>query len=293
MSGVPYPDRGILEGMTHPPRSVLYVPASRRKFLYKIPSLPADLILVDLEDGVAPAEKEGAREHVRAASAAGSLGGGRPWMLRVNGGRLGPPPEDLTLIGFVHPTVVVLPKAEDPDVVRSLAGRLADHGAATALMIETAVGVARAMELLGAHPAVCMAIVGSADLQASLRARPDAKRVWELHALSHVLLAARRHEKSAIDSVYFKYKDDDGLRAHAAIARDLGYDGKSCIHPAQVSPIHDVYQSTPEEVAWARRVLEAWRTARGASVGVAAMDGEMIEALHVGLAERILARSLE
>ncbi len=276
--------------MTSLPRSVMYVPASRRKFLDKIPSLAADLVLVDLEDGVAPGDKDAARDNVRSAVASGVLGGGSPWMLRVNGGRLGPPPEDLTLLGFAKPAIVVLPKAEDPEFVHALASRSADLGAATALMIETATGVARVMELMAAHPSVCMAIVGSADLQVSLRARPDPGRSWELHALSRVLLAARRYGHLAIDSVYFRYRDDDGLRAHAAIARDLGYDGKSCIHPSQVAVIHDVYKSTPEELAWARRVVAAWAAAHRGAEGVVAMDGEMIEALHVTLAERILER---
>jgi citrate lyase beta subunit len=101
-------------------------------------------------------------------------------MLRVNGGRGGLLPEDLTLVGFAKPAIVVVPKAEDPEFVRTLATRFADHGAATALMIETATGVACAMELLGAHPAVCMAILGSADLLVSLRARPDASRLWSI-----------------------------------------------------------------------------------------------------------------
>jgi len=136
-----------------------------------------------------------------------------------------------------------------------------------------------------------MAIVGSADLHVSLRARPDPGRSWEHHALSRVLLAARRYGHLAIDSVYFRYRDDDGLRAHAAMARTLGYDGKSCIHPAQIAVIHDVYKSTPEELAWARRVLAAWVAANRGADGVVAMDGEMIEALHGTLAERILERA--
>jgi citrate lyase beta subunit len=277
--------------MTRSPRSVLYVPASRRKFLDKIPLLPADLVLVDLEDGVAPGDKEAARDNVRSAVASGVLGGSRAWMFRVNGGRAGPPPEDLTLVGFAKPTIVVLPKAEDPDFVRALAARSADVGAATALMIETATGVARVMELMSAHPAVCMAIVGSADLHVSLRARPDPARLWELHALSRVLLAARRYGHLAFDSVFFRYRDDDGLRAHALIARTLGYDGKSCIHPAQVAVVHEVYTSTPEELVWARRVHAAWSDGNHGVDGVVAMDGEMIEALHVTLADRILERT--
>jgi citrate lyase beta subunit len=276
--------------MTRPPRSVFYVPASRRRFLDKIPSLPADLILVDLEDGVAPNEKDVARENVRAAVTAGVLGGGRPWMLRVNGGRLGVRPEELTLVGFAKPTIVVLPKAEDPKTVRTLAARFADHGAGTALMIETAAGVACAMELMGAHAAVSMAILGSADLRVSLSARPDTRRAWEQHALSYVLLAARRYGRIAIDSVYFLYQDRAGLRAHASIARNLGYDGKSCIHPSQIATIHKVFASAPRERAWARRVLSAWKKGQGSTTGIVAMDGEMIEALHVTMAERILER---
>jgi len=276
--------------MTTPPRSVLYVPASRKEFLAKIPALEADLVLVDLEDGVGAEDKEGARDHVRAAVASGVLGEDRPWMLRVNGGRLGPPPEDLMLVGFAKPSIVVIPKAEDPEFVRALACRFADHGAATAVMIETAAGVACAMELMASHAAVCMAIVGSADLCLSLRARPDADRGWERHALSQVLLAVRRYGRMAIDSVYPRYRDRRGLRHHAAIARDLGYDGKSCIHPAQIPIVHEVYASTDEELDWARRVLAAWTEGNGAARGVVAMDGEMIEALHVILAERILDR---
>jgi len=275
--------------MTTPPRSVIYVPASRRSFLDKIPSLPVDMVMVDLEDGVAPGKKTEARDNVRAAITSGCLGN-RPWMLRVNSGPGGLVAEDLTLVGFAKPTIVAVPKAEDPEFVRTLATRFADHGAATALMIETATGVACAMDLLGAHPSVCMAILGSADLLMSLRARPDAERLWEQHALSHVLLAARRHGHLAIDSVFFHYQDEAGLRAHAAIARGLGYDGKTCIHPSQVPIIHEVYASTPDECVWAQRVLLAWAEGDGSVTGVVSMDGEMIEALHVTLAERILER---
>ena len=108
--------------------------------------------------------------------------------------------------------------------------------------------------------------------------------------MSRVLLAARRYGHCAIDSVYFRYQDDEGLRAHAAVARHLGYDGKSCIHPDQISTIHEVFASTPEELLWARRALAAWEAGNGAVKGIVAMDGEMLEPLHVTAAERILAR---
>lgn len=273
--------------MTRAPRSVLFVPASNVRHLEKVADLAADAVLVDLEDAVAPPEKDAAREHVRAAASRGTLGS-RPFMLRVNGGPGGPPPADLTLVGYAKPSTVVLPKAEDAAAIRLLAARFAEHGATTGLMIESAQGVAHAAELAGCHPAVRMLILGSADLRLSLRAHPDPDRLWERHALAEVLVAARAHGAAAIDSVYFHYRDASGLRRHARVARELGYDGKCCIHPAQVAPIHEVYASTREERAWARRVLEAWRDGDGASRGIVAMDGEMIEALHVALAQRLL-----
>ena len=269
------------------PRSVLYVPASQRRLLDKIPDLAVDLVVVDLEDGVAPADKDLARDNVRRAFSSGVFKQ-RPWALRVNGGASGPPPEDLVLVGFANPTGVVLPKAEDPAAVRGWATRFAEHGAWTGLMIETAIGVAHVAALARSHTEVRMLIAGSADLRLSLGARPDTGRVWESHALWAILLAARVHDAAAIDSVYFPYRDLDGLRTHAALARELGFDGKTCIHPSQVPVVHEVYASTPDERDWARRVLAAWEQGQGASKGIVAMDGEMIEALHVTLARRFL-----
>lgn len=274
--------------MTRPPRSILYVPAGRRELLEKAGRAGADLVIVDLEDGVAPDEKDTARENVRAAVASRILGGERPWMLRINAGRSGPHPGDLTVVGYARPPWVVVPKVEDPGTAGALASRFAEHGAMTALMIETAAGVLAAPSLAAAHPKIAMLIVGSADLRVSLGARPDPHRTWERHALAQVILSARAAGIAAIDSVYFAFKDDAGLRRHAAIGRELGFDGKSCIHPSQIPVVHEVYAPTPDEVAWARRVVAAWERGNGAANGVVAMDGEMVEALHVALAERIL-----
>jgi len=284
------PGRRLLAGeggVTRAPRSVLYVPASHERRLMSAARASPDLVIVDLEDGVAPGDKDAAREHVRQAVDRGILGE-RPWMLRVNTGPLGPPPADLTLVGYAHPPAVVLPKAEDPVHVGALAARFAEHGTATCLMIESARGVARARELAGAHPSVRMLVLGSADLRLSLGARADDARSWERHAMGEIVLAARMHGAAVIDSVYFHYRDDEGLRRHAAIGRDLGFDGKSCIHPAQIETIHGVYARAPEEIAWAERVLQAWRDGEGDTQGIVTVDGEMIEALHVTVARRIL-----
>jgi len=275
-----------------PPRSLLYMPASRREFLDKVPQSTADLVIVDLEDAVAPGEKDLARDNVRAAALAGTLRHESPWMLRINNPSGGPPAEDLVLVGFAKPAWVVLPKAEDVGC-GSLIARIAEHGARVALTIESARGVAHVRELAGCHPAVGMLILGSADLRLSLAAPEEPDRAWERHAMAELLVAARCHGACAIDSVWFRYQDDDGLRRHAAVARGMGFDGKSCIHPRQVDVVHEVFAPTRDEIGWAERVREAWSKGDGASRGVVAMDGEMIEALHLTLAERILRRVKE
>ncbi|HVQ35779.1 MAG TPA: CoA ester lyase [Candidatus Bathyarchaeia archaeon] len=273
-----------------PPRSLLYMPASRREFLDKVPGSAADVVIVDLEDAVAPGEKDLARDNVRAAARAGTLRHEAPWMLRLNNGPTGPPPEDLILVGFAKPAWVVLPKVEDAGTTGALVARIAEHGARVALTIESARGVAHVRELAGCHPAVGMLILGSADLRLSLGAPEEPERAWERHAMAELLVAARCHGACAIDSVWFRYTDDEGLRRHAAVARGIGFDGKSCIHPRQVEIVHEVFAPTREEIRWAERVQEAWAKGDGAARGVVGMDGEMIEALHVTLAERILRR---
>lgn len=258
--------------------------------LAKAGSSGADALLVDLEDGVAPGEKEAARAHVRAAVSGGEIGSGTPWMLRVNGAATAWRAEDIALARETAPARVVVSKAEEQQDVLTVTSALAGRVASIGLMIETARGVGNARELAGCG-AVDLLVVGSADLRLSMGARPDPDRGWERHALWEVLLAARMHGAVAVDAVYFRYRDASGLERHARIARELGYDGGSCIHPEQVPTVNAAYASAPHEIAWARAVLDAWGTGGGDSRGVVAMDGEMIEALHVRVAERILARA--
>ena len=265
-------------------RSVLYVPAHRPKMLAKMPSLPADFFVVDLEDGVAPGEKAVARANVKEAAA--QVPQDR-WGLRINHNDTEWFDDDLQLVDEIKPPVVVLPKAEDPAVVASVASR---QSGAIALMIETALGVGRVRELAAADPAVGALFYGSADLQRSLRSRPGKDRTWEHHAMSEILLAARVAGCAAIDAVTFEFRNDKQLESDACFARELGFDGKGCIHPAQVETIHRVFSSTPDEVDWAERVLEAWKEQDGDHAGVVVMDNEMIEALHLDIARRILDR---
>jgi citrate lyase subunit beta / citryl-CoA lyase len=272
-------------------RSLLYVPASRPHLLAKLPALRADSVILDLEDGVAPGDKSAARDHLREAWSQGWISSGPSWSVRVNA--YGSPwyDEDTDLVEELKPPRTILAKAETPDAIVDLAEHLSLGEGRIGLMIETARGVGQVRALAATHSRVDLLILGSADLRLSLGARPDADRRWELHSLSEIVLAARMHGCRAIDSVFFHYREPDALAAHARIARDLGYDGKSCIHPDQVAPIHEVFSSTAEELAWAHGVLRAWVEQNGARNGVVVHDGEMIEALHLDVAERILERA--
>jgi citrate lyase subunit beta/citryl-CoA lyase len=260
-------------------RSVLYVPAHRPKMLAKLASIAADCFVVDLEDGVPPVEKAAARQNLR--DAAGQLPPDR-WALRVNHHDTEWFEDDLKLAGELKPAAAVIPKAEDPEVVGKL-------GMTAALMIETALGAGRAREL-AAIPSVEALFYGSADMQRSLGARPGADRGWELHTMSELLLAARMGGCAAIDAVTFEFRDDAKLERDARVARELGFDGKSCIHPGQIETIHRIFSSTAEEIAWAEGLLAGWREQDGDRAGVVVVDGEMIEALHLDIARRILAR---
>jgi citrate lyase subunit beta/citryl-CoA lyase len=258
--------------------------------LQRLAGLPADALIFDLEDGVPPGSKEDARKNLFKAAETNGLPLHRSWMIRINR----PDSEwfdaDLEMLEKLGPPMVVLPKAEDSERISELAERFARHGSETALMIETVHGVGSVRELAGAGPNVRMLMFGSADFRLSMGARPDPDRNWEQHALHEILLAARMHGCLAIDSVYFRFRDSTGLAAHARVSRDLGFDGKACIHPGQVRVIHEVFSPTNDEVDWAEAVLSEWESQDGAGRGVVVVNGEMIEALHLEVARRVLER---
>jgi citrate lyase subunit beta/citryl-CoA lyase len=258
--------------------------------LEKIARLGADVFVVDLEDGVAPDEKSRARDHVREVAASGVLSD-RRWALRVNAVGTRDHEHDLDLVAAIAPPIAVLPKVEDVDAVAGIAGAWAGHGTSTALMIETPRGVGRVRELSRAHPRVVALLYGSADLRLGIGAPPAEDRGWERHAMSEIVLAARMHGCLAIDAVHFRFRDLAALEHDASIARAIGFDGKSCIHPGQIETIHRVFQPSDGEVAWAEQVLRAWHELDGQRRAVVVVGDEMIEALHVVVARRILDRA--
>lgn len=290
------PDRGDLgnsgvnDSRWEAARSWLYVPATRERMLASAAGRGADVVIVDLEDGVPPREKGAARERILSRAARDLAWAGDRWALRVN------PPgttwhdDDLRAAQAIRPPAIVVPKVEDPSAIASMARVARGWGGVVAAMIETARGATEAAAIASSDRAVAALIVGSADLRRSIGARPDDDRSWERHVLAEVLLAARASSCAAVDSVYFRFRDAAGLERHARVARDLGYDGKTCIHPSQIPVVHRVFSSTPDEIAWAEAVIAGWEREDGARRGVVVVDGEMIEALHLKVARRPLDR---
>jgi citrate lyase subunit beta/citryl-CoA lyase len=257
--------------MTRARRSCLTVPGDDERKLARAATIPADEVIIDLEDAVSPARKDEARATVERALrdltfAAATVA------VRVNRGS----DDDLALVRIVQPDIVVLPKVESPD-------ELAGLPVPAEAQIETARGLVEC-ERIAAAPGLEALVLGPGDLAASLGV-PEltiGEGAHVEHALMRVLVAARACGVAAVDGPYVKLDDPDGLRRAAMRSRALGYDGKWCIHPAQVEICNAVYAPTAEEVERARRIL--------CVEGVARVDGEMVDEANRRMAEAILAR---
>lgn len=266
-----------------PFRSLLYVPASNPRALEKARDLPCDALIFDLEDAVAPAAKETARERLGAALAqAGSRGGAR--LVRIN--PLGSPwgEADLAALAAWDCDGVVVPKVDGLADLDAVAARTKRPLWA---MIETARGVLAAPEIC-AHPRLAGIIMGTNDLarDLGLRARPDRMPLWA--ALQGTLLAARARQVLAIDGVCNALDDSARLGAECEQGRDMGFDGKSLIHPAQIAAANAAFAPSAEEVDLARRRIAAHEAVVAQGQGVAVVDGEIVEALHVQSARATL-----
>lgn len=270
-----------------PYRSVLYIPGSKERALEKAKTLPVDAIIFDLEDAVAMDEKVNARAVLAAALETGDFGG-RARIVRVNGldtvwGR-----DDIVAFIGAEIDAVLIPKVGCAADVQLVADMIPD--VALWAMIETPQGVMNAGEI-AAHPRMAGFVMGTNDLAKELRCRFRADRLPMMNALQQALLAARAEGIVAIDGVYNAFKDEDGLRAECAQGRDLGFDGKTLIHPAQVAITNDAFAPTEAEVDLARRQIVAFEEAEAAGQGVAVVDGRIVENLHVVTAREILAKA--
>ncbi len=277
-----------------PWRSLLYMPGSKERALEKATGLPTDGIIFDLEDAVAPDEKATARELVATALKSRDYGP-RGWMVRINGFDTEWAMDDLETICACAPQAILLPKVGGADDIRRLAAILDDHPACgdTAIwaMMESPAGILHAEEIATASPRMAGMVMGTNDLLKDLGARATPDRGPLLNALSHCLLAARAHGLVCIDGVYNAFRDEAGLECECLQGRDLGFDGKSLIHPAQLAVANRVFAPAPEELDLARRQIAAFDEAQAKGLGIAVLDGRIVENLHVATARRLLARA--
>ncbi|WP_404349765.1 CoA ester lyase [Phycicoccus jejuensis] len=273
-----------------PRRSVLYMPSSNERALEKAKTLPVDGLILDLEDAVGPDDKPHARENACAAAASGDYGH-REVTIRVNGLGTEWHDADLEAACAAGPDGIVVPKVGSAQEVRGLVAAMERHGAPdrTRLwaMVETPGAVLAAREIASASDRLAVLVLGTNDLVKELQARFVPGRAPLLTALSTVLLAARAAGVAVLDGVYNDVKDTEGLEAECRQGRDLGFDGKTLIHPGQVDPCNAVFAPSAEEVEDAHGLLDAWEA--GAGRGVVTYRGRMVENLHVEVARRVLA----
>jgi citrate lyase subunit beta/citryl-CoA lyase len=275
-----------------PRRSVLFMPGSNPRALEKARALPADGLIFDLEDAVAPDAKDTARLAVAAAVTAGGYAP-RELVLRVNPIDTVWGHADLAAAATLPIDAVLLPKVENAERVRLAIDLLDTLGAPPELavwcMIETPLGVLAAAEIAAARPRVAALILGTSDLANDLHARPTRDRLPLLTALGLVLLAARAHGRAILDGVHLDLTDAEGFAAASRQGRELGFDGKTLIHPDQIAPANAIFAPSAAEVARAERTIKAYGEALAAGKGAARIEGRLVEALHVEEARRTLA----
>ncbi|MFC5138082.1 HpcH/HpaI aldolase/citrate lyase family protein [Actinomycetospora rhizophila] len=262
------------------PRSLLFVPGTRPDMVAKVPRWSPDAVAVDLEDAVAAADKEAAREAT--VTAVGELADGDTLVLvRVNGPTTPWYADDVAAVAGSAAHGVVLPKLESPEQVADLRARL-DLPVIGGL--ESARGIARCREIL-AGGELLAAYFGAEDYIASVGGRRTAGSLEVLHARSEVVLAGALGGVGLLDQAVVAAHDAEAFRADAAAGRDLGYDGKICIHPSQVALAHEAFTPTDDEIAHARLVIEAGKS------GVGVVDGEMVDDVHLRMAAAVLSRA--
>ncbi len=268
------------------------MPGSNARALEKARTLDADVLIFDLEDAVAPAQKEGARGAIAAALRHGGYGP-RELALRVN--TLATPwgAADLAFAATLPIEGVLLPKVESADevmrAVRALDAAGARDKPALWCMIETPLGFLHAEAIASSGPRIAALVMGTADLAKDLRAQETKDRAPLLPALGLGLLAARAYGLAALDGIHADLDDDEGFEAACRQGRALGFDGKSLIHPKTIAAANRIFGPAPDELARARRIIAAHDAALAAGSGVTLVDGKLVERLHVEEARRLLA----
>lgn len=275
-----------------PRRSVLYMPGANARALDKARTLPADALILDLEDAVSPDAKEGARRQVVEAVAQGGYGR-REVIVRVNGLNTPWGKDDVAAVASSGADAILFPKMESPEQVQAAVEALDTAGGLPDLpvwiMAETPRGMLHIDAIAGASPRLAAIVMGTSDLAKELRVRHTLDRTGLITALSLGVMAARAHGLDILDGVYLDLSDDQGFRAACEQGRDMGFDGKTLIHPKQVGLANEVFAPAAKDVENARRLIEAWEQAKAGGKGVAVVDGKLVENLHVEEARRTLA----
>jgi citrate lyase subunit beta/citryl-CoA lyase len=280
------------EAALRPRRSVLYMPGANERALEKAKGLPADALILDLEDAVAPDAKAEARDRVCAA--VGSSGYGRRELtIRVNGLDTSWHADDVRAAAKAGPDAIVVPKVNSVQDVHAIERALEAAGAPDHTkiwaMVETPVAMLHAEEIAAASERLTVLVMGTNDLAKELHAEFVPGRAPLLGGLSLCLLAARATGKIILDGVYNDVKDVEGFEAECLQGKQFGFDGKTLIHPGQIEPCNRVFAPSEAEIEQARKIVSAFEEARAEGRGVATVDGRMIENLHVDNAQRILA----
>lgn len=273
-------------------RSALYMPASNARALEKAKTLAADMLIFDLEDAVAPEAKALARDAAVAAVKGGGYGP-REILLRANGLDTAWCAADLAAAASSGAHGVVLPKVNSAEDVRRAEASLAAAPPAFMLwaMIETPLGVLNVREIASSSTRLAGLIVGTADLAKDLRCAHPADRWPMLQALQMCVLAARAYNLAVLDGVHLDIADMGGFEAACRQGRDLGFDGKTLIHPNQIAGANTVFSPSEQDLARARRIVAVHAEAAAQGQGVTLLDGRLVEALHVREAERLIAQA--
>lgn len=269
-----------------PWRSVLYMPAANPRALEKARGLDADALIFDLEDAVAPAQKAEARATLAAALV--QPYGHRFRLVRVNGADTEWGADDIAAAAGWDFDGLLLPKVASPDTVA--AARAALPGRPVWAMMETPAAILNAAAIAAA-PGLGGLVLGTNDLAKDLGCRPGPDRLPLMTALQTCLLAARAHALICLDGVYNAFRDSEGLQAECLQGRDLGFDGKTLIHPDQIATANRIFAPAEDDLDLARRQIAAWEEAQAQGKGVAVVDGRIVENLHIVTARALLARA--
>ncbi len=281
----------IAKLVDRPRRSAMYTPGANVRALEKGREVPADILILDLEDGVSPESKRSARENILRVLDEGGYGA-REIGVRINGVNSEWYEEDVEAIAGSSANMIVFPKVEMAENIENLVNLMEKKNAPSEMgiwcMIETARGVLNANMIAAAHEKVEALLIGSADLTKDLRAQHLKNRMPLITSIQLCILAARANGLTILDSPFFDLTDDEGFLDSCRQGREMGFDGKTLLHPKTIDGANKIFGPSDQEIAWAGKIKAAHDAAVAEGKGVTLVDGQLIEALHVEEAQRLV-----